>query len=133
MQPRRPPSLPSTCGVFPGLSSFPHFERDPHGPDIHSRVGTRTVHGAVSMARAKAIDATAGQVAKPEACNVFWKRIEDPIAQQCPRLRTMLVCAGYFLFLLHHLLASCNIQFPEQGKSQKSFFSIDNTSRLHGR
>jgi hypothetical protein len=32
MQPRRPPSLPSTCRVFPGLSSFPHFERDPRGP-----------------------------------------------------------------------------------------------------
>jgi hypothetical protein len=40
MEPRRPPSLPSPCGVFPELSSFPHFERDPHGPDIHSRVGT---------------------------------------------------------------------------------------------
>jgi hypothetical protein len=32
MQPRRPPSLPSTCGVFPGFSSFPHFERDLHTP-----------------------------------------------------------------------------------------------------
>jgi hypothetical protein len=39
MEPRRPPSLPSSCRVFPDLSSFPHFERDPHGPDIHSRVG----------------------------------------------------------------------------------------------
>jgi hypothetical protein len=32
MQLRRPPSLPSTCAIFPGLSSFPHFERDPRGP-----------------------------------------------------------------------------------------------------
>jgi hypothetical protein len=31
MQPRRPPSLPSAWGVFPGLSSFPPFERDPRG------------------------------------------------------------------------------------------------------
>jgi hypothetical protein len=46
MQPRRPPSLPSTCGVFPGLSSFPHFERDPRGPDVHSRLGKEMAHGA---------------------------------------------------------------------------------------
>jgi hypothetical protein len=32
MEPRRPPSLPSPCGVYPDLSSFPHFERDPRGP-----------------------------------------------------------------------------------------------------
>jgi hypothetical protein len=32
MQPRRPPSLLRSCGVLPGLSSFPHFERDPRGP-----------------------------------------------------------------------------------------------------
>jgi hypothetical protein len=41
MEPRRPPSQPSPCGVFSGLSSFPHFERDPHGPDIHRRAGTK--------------------------------------------------------------------------------------------
>jgi hypothetical protein len=29
---RRPHSLPSPCGIFPGLSSFHHFERDPFGP-----------------------------------------------------------------------------------------------------
>jgi hypothetical protein len=34
MKPRRPPSLPSFCLVDPGLPSFPHFERDPHGPII---------------------------------------------------------------------------------------------------
>jgi hypothetical protein len=32
MQPRRPPSLPPTYRIFPGLSSFPHFERDPPRP-----------------------------------------------------------------------------------------------------
>jgi hypothetical protein len=32
MQPHRPPSLLASCGVFPGLPSFPHFERDLRGP-----------------------------------------------------------------------------------------------------
>jgi hypothetical protein len=43
---RRPPSLPSPCGVFPGLSWFPHFERDPRGPDIHKWVGTGSARRA---------------------------------------------------------------------------------------
>jgi two-component system phosphate regulon sensor histidine kinase PhoR len=54
---RCPPSLLPFCVVFPGLSSFPHFERDPHAPPQSACVrGAEVVCGtANSMTETKRI------------------------------------------------------------------------------
>jgi hypothetical protein len=46
MRLRRPPSLLPFCLAFPGLSSFPHFERDPRGPSFTSPVFSKPAMGS---------------------------------------------------------------------------------------
>jgi hypothetical protein len=54
---RRPPSLPPPCGVFAGLSSFSHFERDSHGPDMFIGRQAQKPFAAQRMVQEKTINA----------------------------------------------------------------------------
>jgi hypothetical protein len=55
-EPLRPPHPSPKADHLAATSSFLYFERDPHGPDIHSRVGTGTTHGARHTVQGKAIN-----------------------------------------------------------------------------